>query len=91
MAQGDVDNRISRGLGLTWVFHKTLLNDNQELVDFCNLESLKVVRTLRRMDKTVDLRCTIWDWSKKLRLVSCADPICDLLHGQFVTEEEHMK
>lgn len=28
--------------------------------------------------------------SKKLRLVSYADPICDLLHGQFVIEEDSL-
>ena len=61
MAEGDIDNRVSRGLGLSYVFHKNLLNDDQEVVDFCDQESLKVVRTSRRMDrKIVDLRCTVW-------------------------------
>ena len=61
MAEGDIDNRVSRGLALSYVFHENLLNDDQELVDFCDQDSLKVVRTLRRMDrKIVDLRCTVW-------------------------------
>ena len=88
MAEGDIDNRVSRGPGLSYVFHKNLLNDDQELVDFCDEESLKVVRTLRRMDrKIVDLRCTVWGCSKKFRLISYVDPIPSLLEGQFVIEE----
>ena len=88
MAEGDIDNRVSRGPGLSYVFHKNLLNDDQELVDFCDEESLKVVRTLRRMDrKIVELRCTVWGCSKKFRLISYVDPIPSLLEGQFVIEE----
>ena len=94
MAEGDIDNRVSRGLGLSYVFHKNLLNDDQEVVDFCDQESLTVVRTLRRMDrKIVDLRCTVWGCSKKFRLISYVNPIPRLLQGQFVIEvvlnEEH--
>ena len=88
MAEGDIDNRVSRGLGLSYVFHKNLLNDDQELVDFCDQESSTVVRTLRRMDrKIVDLRCTVWGCSKKFRLTSYVNPIPSLLQGQFVIEE----
>ena len=47
MAEGDINNRVSWGLGLSYVFHKNLPNDDQELVDFCDQESLKVVRTSR--------------------------------------------
>ena len=43
MAEGD--NRVSRGLGLSY--------DDQELADFCDQESLKVMRTLRRMDRKI--------------------------------------
>ena len=85
MAEGDIDNRVSRGLALSYVFHKNLLNDDQELVDFCDQESLKVVRTFRRMDRNiVDLRRTC---SKKFRLISYVNPIPSLLQSQFVIEE----